>query len=193
MKIGLALAVIALAAPAMAQVANEAQAKARLFSTRGHVVQVSGKLSKADQSIVRQLVPLMAKQLRQPVRYYAAIAYSPDDGLVHEALQAAMNYHTPQAADRAAVAACNALKSQSAQSCRVAARVVPKGYEPRALTLSIDATAGFNSAYRKAKPPKSFAISRKTGDWAMGKSDSAAIAGCEKQGRPGDCEIVIRD
>jgi len=75
----------------------------------------------------------------------------------------------------------------------VAARVVPKGYKSRALTLSIDATAGFNTAFRKAKAPKSFAISRKTGNWAIGKSDARAIDGCEKHGRPGDCEIVIRE
>ena len=187
------LATLFLVSPAIAEVMSEAEARSALFSTRGHVVQVSGKLSKRDQNIVRKIVPLMAKQLRQPVRYYAAIAYSPDDGLVHDSLQAAMNYHTPRAADRAAVIACNKLKSRTAQSCRVAARVVPKGYKPRPLTLSIDATAGFNATYRKVNPPKSFAISNKTGNWAMGKSDAAALRGCEKRGRPGDCEIVIRD
>ena len=187
------LAALILASPASAQVLSESEARKSLFPTRGHVVQVSGKLSKFDQNIVRQIVPLMAKQLRQPVRYYATIAYSPDDGVVHDSRQAAMNCHTPQAADQAALAACNKLKSRSANGCRVAARVVPKRSKPRPLTLSVDATAAFNSIYRKAKSPKSFAISRKTGNWEVGKSDGAAINSCEKIGRPGDCEIVLRD
>ena len=193
LKIASVLVAMALAAPAAAEVMSGAEAKSALFSTRGNTIQVSGKLSKRDQTIVRRIVPLMAKQLRQPVRYYAAIAYSPDDGLVHEALQAAMNFHTPQAADRAAVAACNKLKSRSAQGCRVAARVVPKGYKPRPLTLSVDATAGFTSAYQKAKAPKFLAISRKTGNWSIGRTEQAALGACERSGRPGDCEIVIRD
>lgn len=180
-------------APAAAQVLDEKAARAALFSLRGHVVQVSSKLSARDQGTVRALVPLMAQQLRQPVRYYAAIAYSPKDGLAHASIQAAMNFHTIEAASRAAIAACNRLRSKGAPGCQLAARMVPKGYKPRPLTLSIDATAAFDKAYRRAKSPKAFAISKATGSWGMGRSDAAALAACEKTGRPKDCEVVIRD
>jgi hypothetical protein len=127
------------------------------------------------------------------VRYYAAIAFSPKDGLAHESIQAAMNYLSVEAASAAAVRACNKARSSGAPSCQLAARIVPKNYKQRSLTLSIDATAAFDKAYRKAKSPKAFAISPATGNWGMGASDAGAKAACEKNGRPKDCKIVIRD
>jgi len=186
-------AVLGIGLPALAEVIDEKEAKKQLFSPRGYGIEVSRKLSAEDQATVKAIVPLMAKQLRQPVRYYAAIAYSPDDGLVHEALQAAMNYHTPGAAAAAAIAACNTAKSRNAQKCQVAAQVVPKKYKPRELTLSLDATVGFSKAYRRAKAPKSLAISRTDGNWGMGKSDAAALKTCSSGAAASDCEIVIRD
>ena len=182
----LAVAILA-AGPAKAQV-SEAEARAMMFPVKGHTIQVSGKLSDFDKTVVTGVIPLMAKELRQPVRYYASIAYSPDDGLVHEALQAAMNYHSVAAADAAAIAACDAFKSTGAQSCQVAARVVPKGYEASALTLSVDATDGFNRTFRRSSELASFAVSDATGAWGMGANDSAAIEQCGAQ----DCRVVIR-
>lgn len=184
---------VLLAAPATADVMTGDEAKALLFSEKGHVVQVSGKLSDQEKTIVRGVIPLMAKQLRQPVRYYASIAYSPGDGMVHKSLQAAMNHHSYAASDQAAVRACNGLKSQGTGPCVVAARVVPKRFKARELMLSIDATVGFKKTYLKAKPPKSFAISPKAGNWGMGASDEKALKNCETNGAPGDCKIVIRD
>ncbi len=183
------IAAIILATPAMAQVLDTKTAEKQLFPVKGHSIQVSGKLSKDDRATVLAVIPLMAKQLNQPVRYYASIAYSPDDGLVHEALQAAMNYHTVGAADAAAVAACNKAKSRGTRSCRVAARVVPKRYKARNLTLSVEATEGFNRTFRKTKGAKSFAISEGTGAWGMGTTDQAALQRCGVR----DCEIVIRE
>lgn len=184
---------IALATPVSAEVMTGAEAERLLFSQKGHTVQMSGKLTDTEKTIVRGIIPLMAKQLREPVRYYASIAYSPDDGMVHEALQAAMNYHSYQASDRAAIKACNGLKSSAAQSCQVAARVVPKKFKARDLTLSIDATVGFQVTYQKSKGPKSFAISSSAGNWGMGASDAQAVKNCEINGAPGDCRVVIRD
>ena len=179
--------------PAFGEVLSERDARRALFSERGHQIQMVDGLSALERKIVTEIIPLMAEQLRQPVRYYAAIAYSPDDGMIHDSIQAAMNYHTPEAAGNAAVQACNALKSRSASSCRVAAFLVPKRYKSQDLTLSIDATVGFDRTYRKAAAPKAFAISRKSGNWGIGRTDEAARASCEKAGQPGDCEIVIRD
>ena len=76
----------------------------------------------------------------------------------------------------------------------MAARILPKKYKPRELTLSFDATAVFARKFRREKSPKSFAISGASGAWGMGKPDAAAIAVCEKDASgAGDCEIVIRD
>ena len=179
--------------PAFGEVLSEREARRALFSERGHQIQMVDGLSALERKIVTEIIPLMAEQLRQPVRYYAAIAYSPDDGMVHDSIQAAMNFHTPEAAGNAAVRACNALKSRSAKSCRVAAFVVPKRYKSRELTLSIDATVGFDRTYRRAAAPKAFAISKTSGSWGVGSTDEAARASCEKTGQSGDCEIVIRD
>ena len=184
---------VGFALPAAAEVLDTKQARKALFSLRGYEVQVSGQLGKQDAAAVRAIVPLMAKQLRQPVRYYAAIAWSPDDGLVHEALQAAMNFHTVDAAKAAAIAACMPLRSSGAAQCRIAAVIVPKRYKPRDLTLSIDATAAFDKTYRKAKAPKAFAISPTGGGWGMGLNDAAAIKACAKSSGDKDCEVVIRD
>ncbi|MDA8584676.1 hypothetical protein N9L47_00225 [Rhodobacteraceae bacterium] len=187
------LALLLLASPAVGDVLTERDAQRALFSEKGHSIRMAAELTELEQKIVTGIIPLMAQQLRQPVRYYAAIAYSPDDGMVHDSIQAAMNYHTPEAASRAAVAACNAMKSNGTQNCKVAAQVVPKRYKSRDLTLSIDATVAFDRTYRKAKSPKAFAISGKSGSWGIGQTDDAARAGCESSGGPGDCEIVIRD
>lgn len=182
-----------LATPVAAEVLTGKEAQRLLFSERGHKVLTSNNLTDVQRKIVRGIVPLMAEQLREPVRYYASIAFSPDDGMVHESLQGAMNHHSYMASDRAAVKACNALKSRSARDCEVAARVVPKRFRERALTLSIDATVGFKTTYLKAKAPKSFAISTTAGNWGMGTSDREALKNCELNGAPGDCRVVIRD
>jgi hypothetical protein len=193
-KFGLVVAVCLSAQAASAEVVDGNAARKMMFSVKGHSIQVSSALSDTDAQTVRAVIPLMAEQLRQPVRYYASIAWSPDDGLVHEALQAAMNYHSSEASDAAAIAACNAVRSSGAQGCQVAARIVPKRYKPQPLTLSLDATAAFDKSYRKAKSPKSLAISRETGGWGIGGSDQAAVSACENAaGQVGDCEIVIRD
>lgn len=184
---------LALAGPAPAEVLDQKAAAKALFRAKGYALQFAPDLSDQDRDLVRGIIPLMARQLRQPVRYYAAIAWSPDDGLVHESLQAAMNYHNIASADRAAVAACDAARSRGARGCQVAARVLPKGYETRPLTLSVDATVAFDKVYRREKAPKSFARSPETGGWGMGKSDEAALQTCENSAKTRDCEIVIRN
>ena len=192
-RIAILSAGLCLAATSGSAQVSEAEAKKALYPVKGHSVQVSGKLTAVQKKIVTGIIPLMGKELRQPVRYYASIAYSPDDGMLHDSLQAAMNHHNTKAADRAAVAACNKLKSKGANSCQVAARVVPKGYKARALTLSVDATAAFQGTYRKAKGAKAFAISPSTGKWGMGKSDQSALTACKAKNPANDCEIVIRN
>ncbi len=187
------LIALVFAAPVSAEALSGDQARKQLFSLKGYEIRLSSSLTAMDKAIVKGIIPLMAQQLRQPVRYYMAIAYSPDDGLVHDSIQAAMNYHTPAAAGAAAVAACNSLKSSGTQGCKVAAQVVPSGYGDRGLTLSVDATAGFDRKYRKMKRPKAFAISRSSGAWSIAGSDATALSACERAAQLDDCEVVIRD
>lgn len=180
---------ICLAGPAAAEAVDTATARKALFSLKGYDVVLSDRLSKQDAATVKAIVPLMAEQLRQPVRYYAAIAWSPADGLVHESLQAAMGFHSIDAARAAAVAACEPERSSGSGPCEVAAVIVPKRYKAQALTLSLDATAVFDKSFRRAPSPKAMAVSRSTGAFGTGASDAAAISACGQR----DCEVVIRD
>lgn len=189
--IGLLLAL--LAAEAEAEALDTKAARKALFSLKGYDVSLADGLPEEAGAVVEAVVPMIATQLNQPVRYYGAVAWSPDDGVVHESLQAAMNHHTPEAAGLAAVAACTKLRSDGGAPCEVAALILPRKYEARGLTLSVDATAGFDKAYRKARAPKSFAISRTNGGWGMGASDAEAIEACRDNSRSGDCEVVVRD
>ncbi len=173
----------------MAEPLTQRQAQNALFPIRGMSVFVSPDLSATDQEIIRRTIDLLGEQLGAPVKYYAAIAYSPDEGLMSEALQSAGNFHSVAAADAAAIAACNAARASGTQTCKVAGRVLPRGYEPRDLTLSFDATSSFRKAYRRAKSPKAFAMSEDTGAYGIGAGADAAIAACGAA----DCEVVIAD
>jgi hypothetical protein len=177
-----------------AQTFTTDQAEDLIFGTRGSAIAVSGALSATDQEIVKKTLELLEQQINGPVKYYAAIAYSPDEGLLTEALQSAMNYHSIAAADAAAIAACNAARTAGTAPCQIAARVLPRGYEQRALSVSYDASAAFTKAYRRAKGPKAFAISDSTGAYAIGAGAEAAVAACQAGPQaPGDCRVVIVD
>ncbi|MGI9391802.1 MAG: hypothetical protein ACR2O1_17245 [Boseongicola sp.] len=191
---GSLILVLALAVPAWSEVIDTKSARKLVFSTKGQNTQMADTLSDEDRALIVALIPLMEQQMRTPVKYYSSIAYSPDEGLVSDALQGAFNFHTTEAADAAAIAACNKARKRGAKRCQLAARIVPKKYKPRELTLSYDATDAFSRRFRREKAPKSFAISLATGAWGMGKSDAMAIAACEKEASSkADCQIVIRD
>lgn len=179
---------------ANADVLDEKAASDALFAVKATSVDVSDSLGKADAATVNALIPLLGEQMNQQVQYYSAIAYSPDEGLINEALQGALNFHSVGAAEDAALAACNALRKSGTGPCEIAARIAPKKYEPREFTLSAAATDGFRRAYRKLRGGKAFAISRSSGAWGMGSNDADALKSCEKDaGSAADCEIVIRD
>jgi hypothetical protein len=189
-----AAALLFSALSAMAQTVDERTARDALFGTRGSAIAVSGALSAGDQDIIRRTIDLLADQLNGPIRYYASIAYSPDEGLLSEALQSAMNYHSVADADAAALAACNAARTAGTRPCAVAARIVPRGYEARPLTLSYDATRAFQQAYRRERSPKAMAVSSASGAFGIGKSAEAAVAACRgDRANAADCRVVIAD
>ncbi len=119
--------------------------------------------------------------------YYGAIAISPDEGLMSEATVAAANYHDTEAAQRVALAECNAKKT-GPSDCVVAAVIRPKGWKDKGFQLSSDATAGFKSDFAEG----ALAVSRITGAWGIGADAEAAIAACVvKNDLAGDCAVVI--
>ena len=191
------LAVLA-AAPAAAEPVTGAEARDLLFGLRGQTVAVSAGLSELDKTILEMVIDLSAKQMRQPLYWYSSIAYSPSTGLTTEpGPVAAANHHGVAAADRAALAACNAAQARGAAPCVIGARVLPRGYQPRPLELSFGATTAFRDTYRRARGEKAMAISPVSGQFAIATgagAAEAALAQCNalSQGA-GDCVVAIRN
>jgi hypothetical protein len=187
--IGLVLAA-ALAGPAAAQVTGGA-ADAALFPAEGAaIVFPEGvRLSRNDRRTLEQVVVA--------VKYYGAIAYAPDRGLLSEATAAAQNYHTLAAAEASALAECRSKSGGAA--CVVAAHVTPAGYAPRAVQMSSAATAAFRADYLPARAPKAFALSAATGSWGVAQGRQAAeqaVADCRARSAAQaatDCAVVVAD
>ena len=198
----LAVALVAGAMPAAAQSINSATAERQLFPTRGIQIAVSRALSDQDRAIVSAMAE-EARRTRQPFHYYGSIAWSPSEGLQSDALQGAFNFHSTQAADAAAVAACNAARPSGARPCEVAAQILPRRYEPGRMQLSFDATNAFRLTFRRVRGDKAFAISQETGAWQMARGDDprgaaqTAVALCNQSARSmggsADCTPVVVD
>jgi hypothetical protein len=187
------------AAPAAAQAVSGEAAQRQLFAPRGVELAVSSSLSEQERAIMAAMVK-EADRTKQSFRFYGSIAYSPSEGLTAESLQGAFNFHSTAAADRAAVARCNQARKSGSAECRVAAQVLPKGYEPGREQLSYDATNGFRSTYRRVRGEKAMAISEGTGAWQMAEGSDAAgtaVALCNEAAQnlrgPGDCRTIIAD
>lgn len=169
-------------------------ARLELFDTAGIGLQLAQVLSDKERATIKTLIPLIEQQTGTKAKFYGALAYAPDEGLVSETLQGAFNFHTIEAADRAAISACSAAKRATSGDCRLAARILPPGYQRRAVSLSHDATRVFFDRYTFLRGKKFFAVSRATGAWAMAASESAALAACAVDAKgANDCAVIIED
>ncbi len=170
------------------------RASLELFDTSGIGLQLSQSLSEKERATITTLIPLIEQQTGMKAKFYGALAYAPDEGLVSEALQGAFNFHTIEAADQAAIAACMTAKRATSGECRLAARILPPGYQKRAVSLSHDATRVFFDRYIFLRGAKFFAVSRATGAWAMAPTESAALAACAQDAKgANDCAVIIED
>ena len=134
-------------------------------------------------------------QIAQEQKYYGAVAIAPDQGILSEATVMAANYHSIPAARSAALADCNSRRTGGAE-CVIVMELRPAGFEPRDLTMSADATDAFNRDYRRASGARALAISGSTGQWGIGRGDTAAedaLAACSGAEGAEDCTIVIAD
>lgn len=178
----------------MADPLSGAAAEAELFDTTGIGLQLSQSLTEKERATIKTLIPLIEQQTGTKAKFFGALAYAPDEGLVSEALQGAFNFHTVAAADRAAIAACSAVKRATSGACRLAARILPPGYQSRAISLSHDATRGFFDVYVPATGTKHFAASEATGAWAMAPTLNGAMRACAQDTKgANDCTIVVQD
>ena len=168
--------------PALAQSVTGDEAASLLFPSAPAAVEIDG------QGVLAKDEAKMLAMVAQDQPYYAAIAISPDEGLMSEATIAAANHHTIEAASAAALGECNA-KKKGAADCVIVAFVRPDGWEARPLQLSMAATQDFANYSGGA-----LAISAATGAWGMGGSADEAVAACvAKQEAATDCTVAIAD
>ncbi|GAB4268259.1 MAG: hypothetical protein Kow0013_18950 [Pararhodobacter sp.] len=178
-----------LAAPGFADPIDAETAGAALFRP-DRVEVVRYDMSGLSEDDVNMLTTLAQTQ-----RYYAALAYAPDAGIMAEPTVLSANFHSVEAARGAALQGCNARRSGGA-ACRIAIEVRPQGWEARDFQMSADATQAFNEQYRRARGPRAMAISASSGQWGIGRGDAAsedALAACRGEAGVSDCAVVIQD
>ncbi|MGB0968849.1 MAG: 5-aminolevulic acid synthase [Halocynthiibacter sp.] len=169
-------------------------ARGQLFDRNGGQVMVFEQ----DFLNAQQIAQLSATGGAIP--YYGAVAMAPDEGMLSETNQAAGNHHSVEAAETAALTACNAARS-GGRACVVVMHFLPDDYEAgRAIQLSQSATDAFRQ-FRRGRGEKAFAISPSTGSFAFEKGDGAgdaAISACSVGSGAGnaaatDCYTAIVD
>jgi len=165
-----------------------------LFSRKG------GQVVVFEQDFLNETQIAQFETMGGVIPYYGAVAMAPNEGMLSEANQAAANHHSIEAAEAAALKACNTARS-GGRACVVVMHFLPDDYEAgRALELSQAATEAFRS-YRRGRGEKAFVISPSTGLYAIEKGDGAsggAIDTCNvdfesSNNTATDCYTVIAD
>lgn len=182
-----ALACFAAPLMASADVVDVREARRQLYrADRVEVVRYDMRgLSDQEQEVLTTVA--------QTQKYYAAVAFAPDDGIMAEPTVMSANYHNIDAAREAAMSECNERRSGGAR-CIIALEVRPSGWEARDLQLSADATEDFNDNFRRGRGTRVFAISASSGQWGIGRGDAAeadALSACEGDTDVNDCSAVI--
>ncbi|MFN4099852.1 MAG: 5-aminolevulic acid synthase [Pararhodobacter sp.] len=182
-------AALACAGPALADPLDARAARGLLYpADRVEVLRhdMTG-LSEQEASVLTSVV--------QTQKYYAAVAYAPDMGIMAEPTVMSANYHSPEAARAAALAGCNARRT-GGRDCALALEVRPAGWEARGLSLSADATTDFETTYLAASGSRALAVSASSGQWGIGRGNAAAaeaVAACQTDTGVSDCAVVIAD
>lgn len=157
----------------------------------------SVELGQAD-FIDKSMAGAITAQLKSMpgVGYYGAIAVSPGEPVASNLMSTVANFHTPESAQAAALADCNARRT-SGGPCIVFATIVPKRYKPKNFTLSAAATEAFSKTYKKLDAPKAMAISPSTGAFGIDRGDGGrALAKCAAAAQAkgaSDCGLAIID
>ncbi|MAM60136.1 hypothetical protein [Maritimibacter sp. UBA3975] len=191
--------VLALAATGAAQAEpmTSDAAKKQLFSPSKMILHIT------DQSAfgagMRQAVNLTLDQMKAPSQmakfleagygYYGAVAFPlSGDGQVPPTIIAQLN--TPEAAQRAAIEAC---QQANGGQCVVAALMLPRGYKSRDLTLSQAATARVTESWDDGVAPKFLAYSPTSSAWGIAKGPTASARTAIESCKEADCIVAIAD
>lgn len=179
---------IGLSGAGMAEPISGKEAAKLMFSPKGaefEMLPVNG-LSPESTALLQQVIKDYA--------YYAAVAIAPDEDILKsEATMLVANHHSAEAAAAAALAGCDKARKGGA-NCVVAAVVRPKGWEARALQLSVEGTVALKSDYGK-NGERAMATSAETGFFALAQgadAQAAALKACAEKGAT-DCTIAVAD
>ena len=179
---------IGLSGAGVAEPISGKEAAKLLFSPKG---------AEVEMLPVEGLSPESAALLQQVIKdyaYYAAVAIAPDEDILKsEATMLVANHHNAEAAAAAALAGCDKARKGGA-NCVVAAVVRPKGWEARALQLSVEGTVALKSDYGK-NGERAMATSAETGFFALAQgadAQAAALKACAEKGAS-DCTIAVAD
>ena len=176
-----------------ADVLNEREARRALYNAnRVEVVMM-------ENTGLNALEFAAMEEASSQMLYYAALAYSPDDGLLSNSTIAAADHHSVEAAHQAALDACNELRNGDAE-CIVVSHVRPRNWEGgRALQLGATATDDFRSNFRGGDAPRVMVISPLTGKWSIMKGEGAeerALSDCNTRAAESgatDCIVVVSE
>ncbi len=200
------LLLVAGATAAAAEPLSPKQAKKQLF--RGDRLRVELLDLSALSPTTRAQAEAIATSLTDPeiaaqwaamgfsMGYYGAMAVKPDRPLSPTSMAISNNLHSPEAAEAAALAACNALPGGE---CAGVALILPKRYKARDFTLSQAATEAFRTGWGRPDAPQYLAYSPSTGAFVIARgagADAAALASCNEQtglGDSADCVIGIAE
>lgn len=181
---------LALAAPAAQAAPVDGKAAKKMLFGAGSAVEL-GQADFIDASIASAI-----KQAGAQIPYYGAIAVSPGEPTESNLMATMANFHSPQAAQQAALDNCNARRT-TGKACIVIATILPKRFKPQALMLSVEATRAFDKEYRKLPAPKALAISPSAGVFGIDRGDGGrALSKCAAAARETgaeDCLVVIAD
>lgn len=196
-----AAATLALAVPAQAAPVDGKTARKALFRNAPLVLEPV-EVPDLPAALAAQVEALLASMGAKPslrmlaqsgYGYYGAIAVPTGvERLAPADLTVSANLHSPKAAEAVAKKTCESAH----EACAVVGLFLPKGYEPRPVTLNAAATEAFLASWRKGKGPRTLAASASTDAWAIAKgpgADAAALARCNEAAGQEDCAIVIAD
>ena len=160
------------------------EARDLVFAERGAVIGEvfpHEALSESDVVVLGRII--------ETQKYYAAIAFSPGDGLASIATIAAANFHDEDNARIAALAGCDEVRTGQTP-CVIVLIVRPEGWAPgQALQLNTDASGALRRDYRRIGSVRYLAISDSTGNWGMGLTLEDAMNECDED----DCRIAVAD
>jgi hypothetical protein len=179
---------LGLAAPALAEPLKAADARKALPRDKGVAVEmIAHPKLPPDQAKVLAMVA-------QGQAHYGAVAFSPDDGLMSEATVAAVDFHSTEAAAKAAAADCDG-KRKGRAPCAVVALIRPAGWTQQPLQMSASAAEAFRKDYGRSGQ-RAMALSVGSGKFGLGKGDAAqilALSACNAGNAAADCALVVAD